>query len=1006
MKLKKIALVVMSLLGTASALAAPVGSVLAIAGEVTAQRAGQELRLTRGAGLENGDVLQVGPASVVQLRFIDDSVVSLRANSTFKIENFRYTRNPAEDRSIFGLIKGGMRTITGLIGKSNPENYAVKGVTATIGIRGTHFTIVSCDTAAPCKNQDDTQAPEGIYGGVTDGRIAVSNEAGEFEFGQQEYFRVASQTTAPLRLLAPPSFLSSGFESEARGSGKRDETEAVAGTEGRGSRNSSPQTSNSPQLIALTPLLSALPEITDADYQPSENPVVISQAAGHKPVPDGAGLSPITAGDGRSPTAASGLTVIQSVSNPGNSAQHDVEYHVVDAVVWDNQGYKSASCGTGCYVDRNQARSAERGADGGVLEWGRWVGGPTAAGGWGQDLTFSETQGWHYVTGLATPASDMPTNGAAVSYALLGATAPTFGDGVGNGLGLGRVKSASATVNFVASTLAAEWAFGFAGGNEYRLLLPNATFSGSTVSGAGSMAQTAGSTNVCSGSSCSATFSGYFAGSHANYLALGYDVKTTATSLNGVSVFSAQATPVPEPAPAPAPATDLPLATLDFVRGPSSFALTSSGTPSVNELFVSQGATWSLNGSNYTDASNLASAMSAAGANVLNDGGLDGGYVAWDGANHVAFGPVFGSIPSSGTATYEPRLATVPSDSLGRQGKFTPVPIVLNFTNQTLSTSGAMQMVFPANASTGATSFQLSASNVAAGSFLSDGMLYAPMTVSCQGCSTTSASGHLQGALMADADLGLNLQTNGTVLSNGVATPLTGNVAAIYYSPELTTGGGAGAGIVHTEASASDITGTNVISEQFAMTMDQVLAAKSANGGYTSVLTPSGEHFYWAIQEPRSGTTGYHQAWGSVPTALPSSGTAVYSYYGGTTPMDNFGRVGSISSAAMTVNFTNQTMTANTATGINLTFPASGTLPVTMYQMAINNVPITSSVQQVPTTCVGCASSQVYGGANLSFAGTNGQAVLGALAVQGQVGASNPTTHVGAAAAIWAKPTP
>jgi hypothetical protein len=228
MKITKIAFAVISLLGGASAFAAPVGKVLTLAGNVVAERNGQVQTLAIGATLENGDVLQVGPSSVAQIRFIDESIVSLRANTTFKVEDFRYNQT-SEDRSVFGLVKGGMRTITGLIGKNNPKGYSVNGITATIGIRGTHFTVVSCDTAVPCKNADDSDANTGMYGGVTDGRIAVINDAGDFEFAQQEFFHVASRDSAPKRLLAPPIFLSSGFETAQRGRIQGNTTVELAG---------------------------------------------------------------------------------------------------------------------------------------------------------------------------------------------------------------------------------------------------------------------------------------------------------------------------------------------------------------------------------------------------------------------------------------------------------------------------------------------------------------------------------------------------------------------------------------------------------------------------------------------------------------------------------------------------------------------------------------------------------------------------------------------------------
>jgi hypothetical protein len=267
--------------------------------------------------------------------------------------------------------------------------------------------------------------------------------------------------------------------------------------------------------------------------------------------------SPIVSGDGKVPRATSGQTATFAASNSANALQHSVESVQNASVLWDGQGFKSATQDM-YYVDRNQARNAERGADGGVLEWGRWVGGPVLAGGWFNNITFSETQGMHYVVGTAT--TNMPTVGANVSYQLLGATAPTFADGMGAGLGIGNVKSGSALVNFTAATLSAEWLIGFAGGNEYRLSMPSAGFSGATVNGSGSMAQTAGSTSVCAQTGCNARFEGFFAGDQAKYLALGYDVNTDTSYLNGTSVFHTQgSTPEPshqyQPAPTPSQRT-------------------------------------------------------------------------------------------------------------------------------------------------------------------------------------------------------------------------------------------------------------------------------------------------------------------------------------------------------------------------------------------------------------------------------------------------------------------
>ncbi|HYW55588.1 MAG TPA: FecR family protein [Polaromonas sp.] len=246
-------LVLLTLLSLSAAQAQPAGRVLALAGDATLSRAGQQLPLRAGAMVESGDVLAVGERSALQVRFTDESVVALRANSQFRIEDYRFDNNAEQDRSVMGLLKGGMRTITGLIGKANQKNYMVRTATSTIGIRGTHFTVVSCSN--DCRNADGTPVPNGTFGGVTDGRVTVSNSSGQQEFGQQDYFHVPSADSAPVRLLAPPAILND------RSSGARGRSAAAApatgssgtaaGGETAAESNSGTQTSTSPQLTVL-----------------------------------------------------------------------------------------------------------------------------------------------------------------------------------------------------------------------------------------------------------------------------------------------------------------------------------------------------------------------------------------------------------------------------------------------------------------------------------------------------------------------------------------------------------------------------------------------------------------------------------------------------------------------------------------------------------------------------------------------------------------------------------
>jgi hypothetical protein len=73
-------------------------------------------------------------------------VIALTSNSRMTITTYQY--NPAtESGSVFlSLVTGGMRAITGLIGRRSPNQVAYRAATATIGIRGTDGTIATNGT--------------------------------------------------------------------------------------------------------------------------------------------------------------------------------------------------------------------------------------------------------------------------------------------------------------------------------------------------------------------------------------------------------------------------------------------------------------------------------------------------------------------------------------------------------------------------------------------------------------------------------------------------------------------------------------------------------------------------------------------------------------------------------------------------------------------------------------------------------------------------------------------
>jgi len=163
--------------------------------------------------VESGDTLVAEKNTYAQIRFIDNSEITLRPGTTFKIDNFAYDADkPEADSAAFSLVKGGLRSITGLLGKRNKEKFQLKTPAATIGIRGTTFIAQWVEPALPAAPVPNL-AP-GLHVAVLDGLIVVTNAGGAQNFPAGQFGFVPNMTVPPvvlpqnpgLKFTPPPTF--------------------------------------------------------------------------------------------------------------------------------------------------------------------------------------------------------------------------------------------------------------------------------------------------------------------------------------------------------------------------------------------------------------------------------------------------------------------------------------------------------------------------------------------------------------------------------------------------------------------------------------------------------------------------------------------------------------------------------------------------------------------------------------------------------------------------------
>lgn len=150
------------------------GYVSNLSGPLFAVKAdGSRRILSVQSAVDSGDTLVTEDKTYARVRFTDQSEVTLRPSSQLQIENYAFDRQaPDRDNSAFRLLKGALRTVTGLIGKrGNQDAYRVNTATATIGIRGTIYGVTVC-APGTC----GSLAP-GTYVNVIDGGVGIAPPA-------------------------------------------------------------------------------------------------------------------------------------------------------------------------------------------------------------------------------------------------------------------------------------------------------------------------------------------------------------------------------------------------------------------------------------------------------------------------------------------------------------------------------------------------------------------------------------------------------------------------------------------------------------------------------------------------------------------------------------------------------------------------------------------------------------------------------------------------------------
>lgn len=465
--------------------AQPAAVVFFTSGQVTATAAdGKKRALTKGSDVGAGDTISTGAGAWAQLRFVDGATTGLQPNTEFRIDQYHFDgKADGTEKGFFSLLKGGLRTLTGLIGHVHHDKYKLNTTVAQIGIRGTGYTARLEQTLTITNSL---------------GEIVVCNGGGciELSNGDTGYVQngstIGQLVSSKLSLLPPPPVrLTTGFiaSQDQRYNGVTElgainDLGNVAG-ENRGANGS-------------TNVVTPPPPVTSYTVSPT---AVAFSAPGVDPVYPATSATFDASGKLIAFQDAAGGTV--TIGTAANNA---------------DQGAQSASIPVA--------------GNDGTVSWGRWSGGITGGDGVASNIDLTNGS-LSYVVGLPTAAADLSalrTGRIVASYSLLGATLPSSSTGA-----VGQVTEGSLSADFGSGLVDANLALSFGSDVGYAMAADGLPISGATFGGSGNY--TFGGSDCAAG--CPTTVTGFFAGSNAARAGLSYDIQGTAIgAINGAAAFT------------------------------------------------------------------------------------------------------------------------------------------------------------------------------------------------------------------------------------------------------------------------------------------------------------------------------------------------------------------------------------------------------------------------------------------------------------------------------------
>ena len=165
------------------AFAQGIGDVFEQSGDIgeIIRETGEKLSADLSAEIVSMDTVETENGRL-KIQFLDDTQVSMTEHTVVEINEYVYDPNPSNSRMALNFAQGTARFATGKLGLVPRENIAIQTPTASIGIRGTDFTMTVDELGRSLvillPDEDCTDKVKLEEGCLPSGSISVTNQGG------------------------------------------------------------------------------------------------------------------------------------------------------------------------------------------------------------------------------------------------------------------------------------------------------------------------------------------------------------------------------------------------------------------------------------------------------------------------------------------------------------------------------------------------------------------------------------------------------------------------------------------------------------------------------------------------------------------------------------------------------------------------------------------------------------------------------------------------------------